>query len=374
MVLLGLDAARAGAALRVYDPRGFNHTLRKGAAAATHAELFAAILCNDRRPLAGAAAASGTLQTSLGSWGTTFSDCIFSPTIVTAIGSLDRCVIDYCRLKTHNNVLDKWTSECSTNSSRPMTTVLVSSSVGWFTVRVREIFCKCEVSVQRWKLRSMQERVGLWVEDRWSAELRYKWSIEIENEHIFETIYSFEQQKQLHYRKRQRKKSGWCFCGDDVSILEKFLVFFLHTYWSVAVPAGRWREEERNVAHLWVRRKCRQNVARRFRSWPGRGRSRASMEDEGCCCRCLSLSRFRTTDFAALAVTMRGATTFPLYFLKQPWLTACNGEARNLRGQLFFSSLTNSSSKQPLFSLREILSRRKKKGGGEGAANPKNFF
>ncbi len=66
MVLLGLDVARAGAALWVYDPRGFNDTLCKGAAAATHAELFAAILCNDRRPLA-AAAASGTLQTSLGS-------------------------------------------------------------------------------------------------------------------------------------------------------------------------------------------------------------------------------------------------------------------------------------------------------------------
>jgi hypothetical protein len=43
MLLLGLDAARAGAALRVYDPRGFNNTLCKGAAAATHAELFAAI-------------------------------------------------------------------------------------------------------------------------------------------------------------------------------------------------------------------------------------------------------------------------------------------------------------------------------------------
>jgi len=68
MVLLGLDAARAGAALRVYDPRGFNDTLCKGAAAATHAELFAAKLCNDRQPLAAAAAAaaSGTLQTSLG--------------------------------------------------------------------------------------------------------------------------------------------------------------------------------------------------------------------------------------------------------------------------------------------------------------------
>jgi hypothetical protein len=40
------------------------------------------------------------------------------------------------------------------------------------------------------------------------AELRCKRSIELENEHIFETIYSFEQQQQLHYRKRQRKKSA----------------------------------------------------------------------------------------------------------------------------------------------------------------------
>ncbi len=95
------------------------------------------------------------------------------------------------------------------------------------------------------------------------------------------------------------------------------------------------------------------------------------MEDEGC--RCRSLSRFRTTDLAALEVTMRMATRFLLYFLKEPWLTACQGEARNLRGQLFFSSLTNLSSKQPLFSLREILSRRKKKVGGKGAVNPKKI-
>jgi len=129
-----------------------------------------------------------------------------------------------------------------------------------------------------------------------------------------------------------------------VSILEKFLVFFLHTYWSVAVPAGTWRAEERNLSHLWVGRKCRQKVARRFRSWPGRGRPRASMEDEGCCCRCRSLSRFRTTDLAALAVTMRGATRFPPYFLKEPWLTACQGEARNLSSSFFLHSQTCPSS------------------------------
>jgi hypothetical protein len=206
------------------------------------------------------------------------------------------------------------------------------------------------------------------------AELRCKRSIELEYEHIFETIYSFEQQQLLHYRKRQRKKSGCCFCGDDVSILEKFLVFFLDTYWSVAVPAGRWRAEERNLAHLWVGHKCRQKVARRFRSWQGRGRPRASVEDEVCCCRrCRSLSRFRTTALAALEVTTRLATRFPLYFLKEPWLTACQGEARKLRGQLFFSSLTNLSSKQPLFSLREILSLRKKKVWGKGAVNPKKI-
>ncbi len=73
---------------------------------------------------------------------------------------------------------------------------------------------------------------------------------------------------------------------------------------------------------------------------------------------------------------MRGATRLPLYFLKEPWLTSCQGKARNLRGQLFFPSLTNLFSKQPLFSLREILSQRKEKGeagGGEGAGNPKKI-
>jgi len=59
--------------------------------------------------------------------------------------------------------------------------------------------------------------------------------------------------------------------ADDVSILEKFLVFFFHTYWSIAVPAGTWRAEERNLAHLWVRRKCRQKVTCRFRSGQGGG-------------------------------------------------------------------------------------------------------
>jgi hypothetical protein len=42
--------------------------------------------------------------------------------------------------------------------------------------------------------------------------------------------------------------------------------------------------------------------------------------------------------------------------------------------QLFFSSLTDLSFKQPLSSLREILSGRKKKGrGGGGAANSKKI-
>jgi hypothetical protein len=84
---------------------------------------------------------------------------------------------------------------------------------------------------------------------------------------------------------------------------------------------------------------------------------------------------FRTTDLAAPAVTMRGTTRFPLYFLKEPWLTSCQGKARNLRGQVFFSSLTNLFSKQAFFSLREILLRTKEKGegGGERAANPKKI-
>jgi hypothetical protein len=109
-------------------------------------------------------------------------------------------------------------------------------------------------------------------------------------------------------------------------------------------------------------------VARTFRSWPGRGRPRASVKTKAA-----AVARwvgFRTTDLAAPAVTTR----FPLYFLKEPWLTSCQGKARKLRGQLFFSSLTNLFSKKPLFSLREILSRRKEKGeGGEVAANPKKI-
>jgi hypothetical protein len=96
------------------------------------------------------------------------------------------------------------------------------------------------------------------------------------------------------------------------------------------------------------------------------------MEDEGCCCRCRSLSRFRITDLAALEVTMGGATRFPLYFLKEPWLTACQGEEA---AALFFFTHKLVLQAASLFFEGNFVTMKKKRGrGGEGAANPKFVF